>query len=300
MTVEDNDVPLALPAPDDQAYSVGRPILVTLPEATGGIGTRTYTLTGIPAGLNFDAANRFLSGSLATPTAVTLTYRVTDSATPTPATVSQTFTLTISAIPALASIPDQIYSVRQNVALTLPKSGGGAPLSYTLTLPDGTPPTLPPGLTFNPDPDERTISGMPSMVFTPISLVYTVTDAFNLTASQTFTLTVTAAVPLAPSGVSAVAGDSRITANWTAVPVADNGGSPITAYTATAAEGANTFTCTATGAATSCTITGLTGLEYRVNRQSDQCDWQQRRLRRRHGHAGLPGHHRRLHRSRRQ
>ena len=269
VTVRDNDAPLVIPAPDDQAYSVGQSILATLPQATGGVAPLTYTLTptaSIPAGLSFDAGTRLLSGPLTSTTAVTLTYRVTDSATPTPATISQTFTLTISAIPAIESIPNQIYSVRESVALTLPESGGAAPLSYTLTRLDGASPTLPPGLTFNPDFSERTIGGMPSMVFATTSLVYAVTDALTLTASQTFTLAVTAAVPLAPSGVSAVAGDSRITANWTAVLVADNGDNAITAYTATAAEGANTFTCTATGAAaTSCTITDLTGgLEYRV------------------------------------
>lgn len=58
-------------------------------------------------------------------------------------------------------------------------------------------------------------------------------------------------VPDAPTGVTATAGDAQLTASWT--PPVDDGGSPITGYTATATPGGQT--CTSVG--TSCTISGL-------------------------------------------
>ena len=74
---------------DGQIYPINQDIAVlvtlTLPEASGGSGGLSYTLTpeaNIPAGLTFDPATRTLSG---TPTALdtrTLIYTVTDGATP--------------------------------------------------------------------------------------------------------------------------------------------------------------------------------------------------------------------------
>jgi hypothetical protein len=61
------------------------------------------------------------------------------------------------------------------------------------------------------------------------------------------------AVPGAPTGVTAVAGNTQATVSWTAPAL--NGGAAITGYTVTAAPGG--AQCTTTGA-TSCTVTGLT------------------------------------------
>jgi len=69
------------------------------------------------------------------------------------------------------------------------------------------------------------------------------------------------AVPTAPQNVDAVAGDGEITLRWQ--PPLGNGGSPITAYTATASPGG--LQETVTGDATEATITGLTnGVAYTV------------------------------------
>ena len=69
---------------DNQTYTEDTEIPpLTLPEATGGTGPYTYNLTPVPAGLEFDAGTRILSGmpTMATDTATTHTYTVTDTAT---------------------------------------------------------------------------------------------------------------------------------------------------------------------------------------------------------------------------
>ncbi len=82
---------LALPAPADQSYTVDTEITaLELPEAIGGTGDLSYTLTGpgdtaLPTGLTFTAGTRTLSGTPTTAaSATTLTYTVTDSARPRP------------------------------------------------------------------------------------------------------------------------------------------------------------------------------------------------------------------------
>ena len=78
---------VALNAPSDQTYTMDRPITaLTLPAATGGTGTLTYTLTG-PAsaalsvavpGLTFNTTARVLTGTPTTAATTALTYTVTD------------------------------------------------------------------------------------------------------------------------------------------------------------------------------------------------------------------------------
>ena len=67
--------------------------------------------------------------------------------------------------------------------------------------------------------------------------------------------------PQPPQGVTVTPGDGQVSVGWG--PPASNGGSAITAYTATAAPGG--ATCAANAAGTSCTISGLTnGTAYTV------------------------------------
>ncbi len=70
-------------APPDQTYTDDIAITaLTLPEATGGNGTLSYSLTPVPAGLTFTDSTRILSGTPTAPAAaVTLTYTATDSDT---------------------------------------------------------------------------------------------------------------------------------------------------------------------------------------------------------------------------
>ena len=144
---------LELPAPTLPDYTVNVAIdpAVTLPAATGGTPTISYTLTGpngadlseVP-GLMFDATNRQLSGTPTTAGITTLTYTATDSATPTPATVTQTFTITINTVLTLPAQDNLAYTVNTAIApVTLPQATGGVgTISYALTG------TLPAGLAF--------------------------------------------------------------------------------------------------------------------------------------------------------
>ena len=65
--------------PGDQTYTVGTAIdALTLPEATGGDGALTYSLSREIPGLSFDAATRRLTGTPTTEGSYDLTYTVTD------------------------------------------------------------------------------------------------------------------------------------------------------------------------------------------------------------------------------
>ena len=120
---------------------------LTLPAATGGTGTLTYTLTGTAAammwtpptvavpGLTFNTTTRVLSGTPTTATTTALTYTVTDESG---STASDTFdTVTVAAGVALNAPGDQRYTMgRPITALTLPAATGGTgTLTYTLTGP---------------------------------------------------------------------------------------------------------------------------------------------------------------------
>ena len=77
----------------DQTFEVGTPVNITLPQATGGTAPYTYTLSAIPAGLQFDTATQLLSGTPTTAMpATSVTYTATDTAG---ASASLTFTITV-------------------------------------------------------------------------------------------------------------------------------------------------------------------------------------------------------------
>ena len=200
---------VALNAPSDQTYTIGRPITaLTLPAATGGTGTLTYTLrdaggndvdgtdNAVP-GLAFDPLSRVLSGTPTTAATTALTYTVTDERG---STASDTLTLTVAAGVALNAPNNQTYTMgRPITALTLlPATGGTGTLTYTLTGPsDAALNVAVPGLIFNTT--SRVLSGTPTTAATT-ALTYTVTDENGSIASATFDITVAAAVALNAPG----------------------------------------------------------------------------------------------------
>ena len=177
---------------------------VTLPAATGGNGTLSYSISpALPAGLTFTASTRVLSGTpTGTSASATYTYTVTDADNNTANSDTDTLTFTIAVAadgadtaPGFAgdaSIAD--LSLNRNImmtSVTLPQAfGGNGTLSYTIT------PALPAGLTFNAG--TRVLSGTPAGTSALTTYTYTVTDADSNTAAtdtdtRTFTIAVAAA-----------------------------------------------------------------------------------------------------------
>ena len=217
---------LALSARGDQNYTFDTEITaLELPEATGGTGTLTYTLTSVP-GLNFNANTRTLSGTPSTPATTTLTYTVTDA---NGASTTATFTIIVSDGLALTTPANQNYTEDKAITeLTLPEADGGTgTLTYTLTGPGDSP--LPGGLTFS----GRTLSGTPDTADTTV-LTYTVTDDNGATTSVDFTVSVSDSLTLNARGDQNYTQDKAITD--LELPIASGGTAPRT-YTLTSVPG---------------------------------------------------------------
>ena len=193
----------------DQTYSVDVAIADwVLPEASGGDGDLTYSVSTLPAGLEFDAATRTLAGTptAATDGALTVTYTVADSDDD---TAALTFTITVAAagtVPVFAAgavIANQTYTVDVAIAdlVLSAASGGDGDLTYSVS-------ALPAGLEF--DAATRTLGGTPTAATDgAVAVTYTVTDANSATATLTFTIAVN------PAPASEV-----VAAGLTAVPAA--------------------------------------------------------------------------------
>ena len=147
----------------NQTFTVGTPVDLKLPYATGGVEDYVYTMSPLPAGLllktpdsllleghefQVTPKNPRLIGTPKTPqNATPVTYTATDA---TGETISLIFTITVKATPGTgitftpSVIADQTFTVGSAVSLRLPNAlppaGGTRPYSYTLT-----PPTLPAG-----------------------------------------------------------------------------------------------------------------------------------------------------------
>ena len=114
----------------DRTYIVGRAVSSSLPEALGGTGNLTYSVSGLPAGLSFDASTRRLAGTPteATDGVVAVTYRVTDESG---ATITQTFTITIVLI-----VEDATISLTA-APTVISEDAGPTDVLVTATLDDG-------------------------------------------------------------------------------------------------------------------------------------------------------------------
>ena len=222
----------------DQTYTQKMEITaLTLPQAIGGDGALTYTLSpNLAMGLTFNAAQRTITGTPESSLPQTeFTYTVTDEDGDTD---ELTFMMTINEtlMPAFANdavIANQTYT--QNVeipALALPQAtGGDGALTYTLS------PNLAMGLTFNAT--QRTITGAPEAVLTTTEYTYTATDADGDAAALTFMLTVEADVAPAfandASVVPQIYTEGKAIADLT-LPQAKGGNGHLT-YTLTKSDG---------------------------------------------------------------
>ena len=130
----------------NQAWVVGTAITsLTLPTATGGVGTITYSLSPtLPSGVTFTASTRVLAGNpTGRFTSATFTYTAEDAGG---TTVELTFTIvvTATAISFASNIANQSWQVGTGVSLILPTASGGVgAFTYSLT------PALPAGVSSN-------------------------------------------------------------------------------------------------------------------------------------------------------
>ena len=193
----------------DRTLTQGKAIsALVLPEASGGDGTLSYTLTpSLPAGLSLDMATRTVSG---TPTALqaatSYSWTVTDADGD---SSSLTFSISVEAIVApsfgTATVADR--TVIQNTAisaLVLPEaSGGDGTLNYALT------PSLPAGLSL--DMATRTVSGTPTAAQAATTYSWTASDEDGDSASLNFSFAVE--TDLMPSFGAATVADLTVTQN---------------------------------------------------------------------------------------
>ena len=205
----------------DQEYTRNTPITtLTLPEATGGTGPYTYTISGsLPHGLSFNGSARTLGG---TPTVVHAASKYTFTAKDAAGrTGTLTFNITVNSAPTLSGkISDEAYTLNQPIKpLTFPSATGGtAPLTYTLL------PKAPAGLTFNPT--ARSLSGTPTSAQAAKTYTYQVEDANGATASLTFNITVNNSLTLGTPADQAFTQNHQITD--LVLPAASGGTLPYT------------------------------------------------------------------------
>jgi YD repeat-containing protein len=171
------------------------------PVATDANGDAiTYSASGMPAGIAFDASTRTFSGTPTTTGTSTVTYTATDSKG---VATSATFTLAVTnAAPVFSAAPTSL-STLAGVAMAayvapVATDANGDALTYSAS-------GMPTGVTFNAS--TRTFSGTPSTVGT-YTVTYAVTDSRGAVTSTSFSLTVTNAAPVfsaAPTNLSTMA-----------------------------------------------------------------------------------------------
>ena len=210
ITVQEPEPPDTVPTfadtVDDQTYTEGVAIsMLTLPEASGGNGTLSYSLTPSVPGLTFAAATHTLSGTPTSTGTYDMTYQAADGDANTAVSDAATLTFTITVqepeppdtVPTFAdTVDDQTYTEGVAISmLTLPEaSGGNGTLSYSLA------PTVP-GLTFTAA--TRTLSGTPTSTGT-YDMTYQAADGDANTAvsdAATLTFTITVQEPEPPDTV---------------------------------------------------------------------------------------------------
>ena len=188
----------------DQVFIEGTAVALVLPEASGGNGALSHSLTPEVPGLTFDMATRMLSGRPTVADTYSMTYTAADGDDNAEESDEATLTFTITVEPDTApsfavEVEDRSYTIGDVVEIVLPEAGGGnGALSYSLT------PEVP-GLTF--DMATRMLSGSPTVADT-YPMTYTAVDSDNNTTASdagvvTFDITIDA-----PEGILDVYGGS--------------------------------------------------------------------------------------------
>ena len=203
--------------PDMRAYAMSAlPATPAFPAAKGGIEPYVYAVSGLPAGLAFDAGTRILSGTPDAVTALTTytpAYSVTDSTMP---VVTRTADFIILIAPPLTlTETGQPLDADESVSGTLSTAAGGFPaLTYSLSG------ALLAGLSF--DAESRLFEGTPRMAGT-FPVVYAVQDALGSRAEVDLMFTIRVVKPGAPQVTVEPTGvASELQVSWVA-PIARGG-----------------------------------------------------------------------------
>jgi hypothetical protein len=226
---------------------------------TGGGGTvpLSYGISPtLPAGLNFNTSTGRITGTAtATHAASSFTVTVTDANSQ---TAQNSFSLTVNP-PAAASQSIASEALTQGHAATsfapVTGSGGTSPLTYGIS------PGLPNGLSLSPA--NGAITGTPTVTLAATGFTVTVTDANGSPATNSFTLTVNAAVTATQSVASKGLTQNHVATSFTPVTGGSGTGSlsfgvspPLpTGLSLATSTGAITGTPSVTSPATTYTVT---------------------------------------------
>ena len=184
--------------------------------AAGGTGTLSFTPLAVD-GVTLSSSGAF-AGIPTAPGSFQFTVTVTDALN---VSATQQLTLVVNSslllLPATLAGGDEgvVYQTQQLVA------SGGVPPYGSWTWMPATSSSLPPGLSLNPS--TGTITGTPSATGT-YSFIVNVTDSANMTASQTFSVTIN----LPPTIVGTVLPNLPLNSPFTYTIPVSNGTSPFT------------------------------------------------------------------------
>ena len=186
---------------------------------TGGVGPYTWASSDLPSWLSLSSGR--LTGTPDTAN-VGLTFHVVVTDANSISSVSTQVTIVVSAAMTITTKTLNIGGLSKSYSQGLAVDGGASTYAWTLS---GDDPKLPNGLSLSSDGQ---ISGTPTKTGSSTFNVK-VTDANGATATAQFTLTVSAAVPGAPTSLAATTVENgAINLNWT--NPGDDGGSTITYY----------------------------------------------------------------------
>ena len=204
-TITVDPAALTLTVPTGFSATVGQLFTQQLPAASGGSSPYAYGVTTLPDGLTFEHATRTITGTPTIAETKVITYSVSDGNR---STARDSFTITVSEAQTGGTEEDSVgtpgslqlsvgetkeFAATVGVLFTrqLPAATGGlSPYAYGVSV-------LPAGLTFAHA--TRTITGTPTSAETKV-VTYRVTDGNVTSASDTFTITVSAGQPGHPSG----------------------------------------------------------------------------------------------------
>lgn len=215
------------------------------PLSNGGSAVTSYTVTSNPGAFTVSGvAGPLIMKGLTNGTVYTFTVRATNAMGTGPVS-AVTLAVKPGTVPGAPAIGTATAGIGQaSVTFTAPVSNGGNPItSYTAT-------SAPGGFTATKATSPITVTGLTGGSSYSFTVTATTVIGTGAPSQASNAVTPKAAVPGAPTAVTAVRGNTQATVAFTA-PLAN--GSAITSYTVTSSPGAKT----ATGAASPLTVTGL-------------------------------------------